>query len=69
MSSRADDHGAVLAFEKDAQLEFCGPDAFVDGIPVHIRAAGSDDNGDVIYNVVAIDIPSDIPSLLWREGC
>lgn len=48
---------------------FVPPALFVDGVPCMQRASGTDRHGRRIYEVVPIEIPDDVPSMWWREGC
>jgi len=51
---------------KDAQAL---PDHFIDGIPHRRVLVDLKADGRRVCESVEIGIPSDLPSLYWREGC
>jgi hypothetical protein len=48
---------------------FRGPDHFVNGIPHRFVKVGTDETGTAIYGSCELEIPSEMPSMYWREGC
>jgi hypothetical protein len=54
---------------QDTPRGFSAPEFHVDGVPFRSVAVGVDSDGRQLYETIAIEIPHDVPSLYWREGC
>jgi hypothetical protein len=56
---------AAIAVEA---VEFRQPDLHVHGVPCRQVCVGVNADGIRSYEIVAIDIPPEVPSAYWREG-